>query len=368
MTGRQQQSPARIGRRRQLQAMATIGGVLLVTVVIFAIVYFFTGFIYQATGQPPPPFVANLINWVVGLLCCVAFFGTVGYLSRDRQWAEQLGVFKPIFDAMQRISQGDFNIQIENPYENNPLIIELTKNVNHMALELNQMEQMRQEFISNVSHELQSPLTAIRGFAQVLQNDQVSPAERHQYLAIIETESTRLSRLTDNLLKLAALDAEQSAVEPRSYRLDKQIRNLVLACEPQWAGKGLDLAVALDEVTIQADEDLLSQVWINLIHNSIKFTPDGGRLTLTLHQSGDQIRLTITDTGIGIAPDDQIHIFERFYKADKARSHATNSGSGLGLAIARKIVQLHHGTITVDSQHGQGTTFTVTLPAAQPQE
>jgi two-component system phosphate regulon sensor histidine kinase PhoR len=224
------------------------------------------------------------------------------------------------------------------------------------------MERMRQEFISNVSHELQSPLTAIRGFAQVLQNDQVSAADRRQYLAIIETESTRLSRLTENLLKLAALEAEPGTVAPQAYRLDKQIRNLILACEPQWAGKGLEMDVALDDVTIRADEDLLSQVWLNLLHNSIKFTPEGGRVTIALHQQGDQIRFQITDTGIGIAAEDQIHIFERFYKADRARTPATNGGSGLGLAIVRKIVELHHGTITVESQPGTGTTFTVTLP------
>lgn len=120
------------------------------------------------------------------------------------------------------------------------------------------MEQMRQEFISNVSHELQSPLTSICGFAQALQNEQTTVEERHRYLAIIETESTRLSRLTDNLLKLASLEAAHLKVEPTTYRLDKQIRRLILACEPQWTVKAIEMDVALEEVTITADEDLLS--------------------------------------------------------------------------------------------------------------
>lgn len=375
MMGRQQ-NPTRPGGRlppggsvrvtRQqlrIRTLGTMALVLLCLAGVFAATYFLTGWVYQAVGVQPPAFLAQMITSLLGIVFAILIMGTIGYIVRDRQWLSQLGVFQPIFDAMQRIAQGDFSIQIENAHEDNPLITELTKNVNYMALELNQMERMRQEFISNVSHELQSPLTSIRGFAQVLQNDQVSPADRHQYLAIIETESTRLSRLTENLLKLAALEAEQGTFEPKPYRLDKQLRNLILACEPQWTAKALDLEVTLDEVTIRADEDLLRQVWLNLIHNSIKFTPDGGRIRIALHQQGDRVCFTITDTGIGIAAEDQIHIFERFYKADKSRTHATNGGSGLGLAIVRKILDLHHGTITVASQPGTETTFVVSLPA-----
>ncbi len=347
----------------RIRTLGMMAFMLLCAGVVFAATYFLTAWVYQALGYQPSALLAQLLTSLLGLVFCGLILGIIGLVSRDRQWLSQLGVFQPIFDAMQRIAQGDFSIQIENAHEDNPLISELTKNVNYMALELNQMERMRQEFISNVSHELQSPLTSIRGFAQVLQNDQVSPEDRHQYLAIIETESTRLSRLTENLLKLAALEAEQGTFEPKPYRLDKQLRHLILACEPQWTAKALDLDVALDEVTIRGDEDLLRQVWLNLIHNSIKFTPDGGRIGITLCQQGDQIRFTIADTGIGIAAEDQIHIFERFYKADKARTHATNGGSGLGLAIVRKILDLHHGTITVESQPGTGTTFVVSLPA-----
>jgi signal transduction histidine kinase len=350
--------------RQRLQGLAALVAVLSFMALMFAVAYFLTAFTYQATGQQPPVFIVQMINSLLGLVLSIAIFGIAGYLMRSRQWAQQLSAFKPIFDAMQQIAQGDFSIRLENAFQDNPLITELTNNVNHMALELNQMERMRQEFISNVSHELQSPLTAIRGFAQVLQNDQVSAADRRQYLAIIETESTRLSRLTENLLKLAALEAEPGTVTPQTYRLDKQIRSLILACEPQWTAKGLEMEVVLNEVTIRADEDLLSQVWVNLLHNAIKFTPDGGKIRITLQPQDDQIRFTITDTGIGIAAEDQVHIFERFYKADRARTRATNGGSGLGLAIARRIVELHHGTITVESQPGSGTTFTVSLPAA----
>jgi signal transduction histidine kinase len=230
-----------------------------------------------------------------------------------------------------------------------------------MACELSQIETMRQEFVSNVSHEIQSPLTSIRGFAQALKNNDLSSEERQHYLTIIEAESMRLSRLSDNLLKLASLDAAQVKFETKTYRLDKQIRNLLLACEPQWLDKELDLNVFLQEVTITGDEDLLSQVWLNLIHNGIKFTRPGGKLCLNLNCAGDSIEFKITDTGIGISEEDQTHIFERFYKADKSRT-GLNGGSGLGLSITKKIVELHKGTIAVESYLGRGTTFLVSLP------
>jgi signal transduction histidine kinase len=265
-------------------------------------------------------------------------------------------------EAVDRIAQGDFSTRVQWHVDGDHPMAELARSVNHMAAELNQMEQMRQEFVSNVSHEIQSPLTSISGFARALQEDDLSPEARQHYLSIIQTESMRLSKLSDNLLELASLDSEQVRLEPRPYRLDKQIRALVLAREPQWTGKGLELDVALDEATlITADEDLLSQVWINLIHNSIKFTPPGGCIRIALQSQPGAVQVTIADTGIGIPAEDQPHIFERFYKADKSRRRA-DGGNGLGLSIVKKIVDLHHGTVSVDSQPGQPTCFTVVLP------
>jgi signal transduction histidine kinase len=140
------------------------------------------------------------------------------------------------------------------------------------------------------------------------------------------------------------------------------MRSLILACEPQWAGKRLEMDATLDEASITADEDLLSQVWINLIHNSIKYTPEGGCVRVDLHRRADRLEVSIADTGIGIALEDQPHIFERFYKADKSR-RASEGGNGLGLSIAKKVVEMHGGSIAVQSQPGAGATFVVKLPA-----
>jgi two-component system, OmpR family, phosphate regulon sensor histidine kinase PhoR len=330
--------------------------VLVFVTVMFTVAFFLTAFLYRVTGQNPPALVAQLINSFLGLFFAALILSAFSRFFR----IQQVQAFAPIIQALEKIAKGDFSIRLDNDHEDG-VLNGLVTSVNKMALELGQMENMRQEFISNVSHEIQSPLTSIRGFAQALENDQLSPEERHHYLSIIENESTRLSRITEDLLKLASLESDQVRFEPKPYRLDKQIRNLILACEPQWAGKRIDMDVSLEEVNIIADEDLLSQVWINLINNSIKFTPSGGSVHIGLRRHDGQIEFRISDTGIGIAAEDQAHVFERFYKADRSRTRSSG-GSGLGLSIARKTIEMHHGAIEVQSKLGAGTTFTVSLP------
>ena len=328
-------------------------------------VFFLTGLLYGAIGYAPPPFLVQVINSLLGLLVFVlmgiGFFSWIN--SRPDVRRKQLGVFEPIIEAMGRIAQGDFRVRLNPDAGANAFTSELAKSVNLMAEELNQMEHMRQEFISNVSHEIQSPLTSICGFARALHDEHLSVEERQHYLSIIETESMRLSRMTDNILRLASLEAGQMKLEMKPYRLDKQIRTLILACEPQWMSKTIEMDVALEEVEIFADEDLLSQVWSNLLHNSIKFTPQGGRVCVEVHRRDNWIEYRITDTGIGIPEEAQARVFERFYKADTSRERSSG-GSGLGLTIAKKIVELHQGTIGVTSQPGVGTAFIISLPMA----
>jgi two-component system phosphate regulon sensor histidine kinase PhoR len=331
----------------------------------FSVTFYLTRWMYTLIGLTPPALLIQVVNSLGGLVLTGLSIRVLFRLFRSRVVAGQMRVFGPIIEALQRVAQGDFSVRVDNILDrhsqNDGVISELVNNVNHMALELRQMEAMRQEFISNVSHEIQSPLTSIQGFARALQNDHLTPKERCHYLSIIETESTRLSRITDNLLRLASLEAKHVKFEPKPYRLDRQIRSLILACEPQWAAKEIDMDVSLDELEITADEDLLSQVWINLIANSIKFTPAHGRIGIALQRRGRSLVFKITDTGIGISEEDQAHIFERFYKADKSRTRSSDGGSGLGLSIAQKIVAMHAGTIAVESRLGAGTTFAVSL-------
>ncbi|UYP05655.1 sensor histidine kinase [Priestia megaterium] len=269
-------------------------------------------------------------------------------------------IIKPIkrlSTAMKVVGQGEYNVQVEHAA--NDEIGLLTKNFNQMTKELNKIETMRQEFIASVSHEIQSPLTSIRGFSAALKDDIVSEDKKIQYLNIIEKESTRLSQLSSNLLKLASLDSEHQTLMLQQYRLDEQIRHVVMALEPQWTKKNIEIDLDLSNVQIEADKDLLEQVWLNLVTNAIKYTPENGFVKISIHQKNEEIDVKIKDNGIGIAEEDQKYIFESFYKVDKSR---TLKGSGLGLAITKKIVRLHEGAVRVESKKEQGSIFTVTLP------
>lgn len=357
-------------RNPKVEGLIWFLSVLIFMTTMFTVVFFITGWVYQLTGITPPVLVVQLVNSIGGLVLTGLIISFIGLIFHSKIANGQMSLFKPIIDALERIAQGDFSARVDNDPDRggreNAVIGELVTSVNQMAAQLHQLEGMRQEFISNVSHELQSPLTSIRGFAHVLQSDDLSASDRQHYLRIIETESMRLSRLTDNLLKLASLEASQVKFEPKAYRLDKQLINLILANEPQWSRKNIEMDVALEEISITADEDLLSQVWINLLHNSIKFTPDGGQICVSLRQEAYTVLFKIEDTGIGISDEDRAHIFERFYKADKSRTRTDAGGSGLGLSITQKIVEMHHGVITVESLPDAGTTFHISLPLGSP--
>jgi two-component system phosphate regulon sensor histidine kinase PhoR len=274
---------------------------------------------------------------------------------------QQINSFMLLMDAMRRMAKGEFNITLDTDPRHMGQFGVLVKSFNEMAMELSQMETMRQEFISNVSHEFQSPLTSIGGFARALQSDDLPPDKRRHYLEIIEMEITRLSKLSDNLLKLTSLESNHHPFEPKVYHLDRQLRRIILSCEPQWQEKRLEMHIEMDEITITADEDLLNQVWINLLHNAVKFTPEGGTVRVRLTIDNDRIRTEVSDSGVGVPAHELPHLFDRFYKADKARNRA-GGGSGLGLSIVHKIVEMHGGDVTVSSITGEGTVFVVVLP------
>jgi two-component system, OmpR family, phosphate regulon sensor histidine kinase PhoR len=350
-------------KKRNPKLLGIAWAIILLVVVTGMITasFLLTAYIYKNTILNPPALVVQIVNSLVGLVLTGLMIGCGSAFARSKGWAPEMNLFGPIIEAMQKIAKGDFTIRLDDNYHGNEPVSALVQSVNNMAVELKQMEEMRQEFISNVSHEIQSPLTSIRGFARALQNDALRSEDRNHYLNIIETESMRLSKLSDNLLALASLESENPRFEPKPFRLDRQIRSLILACEPQWTNKAIDMNVAVEQVTITADEVLLSQVWINLIHNSIKFTPPGGSVCVDLQSHDGHVEFKIADTGIGIDAEDQAHIFERFFKADKSRDRS-KGGSGLGLSIAQKIVEMHHGTIAVESELGAGTTFMLCLP------
>ncbi|SHE94883.1 Signal transduction histidine kinase [Seinonella peptonophila] len=335
----------------------TIGliGLLLALSLLWALSFKITAYIYDLFAIQPHELVRQLINSLLGFFLFFFVIYLISRLGLDRQ-KDRLDLF---VNAIRQIAQGNFHIQL--PKTKNHMFIKLVESINDMAQRLGHMETMRQEFISNVSHEIQSPLTSIRGFARELKEGNLPPQEQKRYLEIIEIESKRLSNISENLLKLTSLESAEPPFEPNRYRLDQQIQSVILICEPQWLAKQLDINISLPKTVITADETLMSQVWMNLIHNSIKFTPNNGTIHISIESNVDSIQVIIQDSGIGMSREDQFHIFERFYKADRSRNRKT-AGSGLGLSIVKKIIELHQGKIEVQSQLKQGSTFVVTLP------
>lgn len=306
---------------------------------------------------------SNFLWTAVTLLLTLLVVGSILIMVAARYLVRPL---KLMTEAATRMSKGDFTVRLS--VKNGDELGELAAGMNRMALSLSQLEIMRQDFVSNVSHEMQSPLTSINGFAEALRSEEVTTSEKNHYINIIKQESTRLSRLSENLLNLASLDSEQHPFHPEPYRLDSQLRDVVLACEPHWLSKRQKVELLMEETIITADKDQLSQVWVNLLVNSMKFTPDEGVISFSLSEQDGFAIVRISDTGIGISEEDSERVFERFYKADASRERS-HGGSGLGLSIAQKIVDIHNGTIMLDAKVDglAGASFTVKLPLDQTQ-
>ncbi|MDQ8733816.1 HAMP domain-containing sensor histidine kinase [Paenibacillus sp. LHD-38] len=305
---------------------------------------------------------SNFIWTAVTLLVTLLVVGCVLILVAARYLVRPL---KMMTNAAKRMSEGDFSVRL--PARRGDELGELAEGMNKMALSLSQLEMMRQDFVSNVSHEIQSPLTSIGGFAEALRSEEVTEAERDRYISIIKQESMRLSRLSENLLNLASLDSQQHPFHPQPYRLDRQLRDVVLACEPQWIAKRQTVELLMEETVITADRDQLNQVWMNLLANSMKFTPEDGKISFSLTGQDGFAVVRISDTGIGISEEDRERVFERFYKGDVSRDRS-QGGSGLGLSIAQTIAHIHGGSIMLDPGADQlkGASFIIRLPFTPP--
>lgn len=335
---------------------------LLILSVFWTLAYFLMAFLFQKFNITLTPFMSQLTTSIVGFLLFAVSMVIISVITRRRGDGRKM-FMSPVIEAMEQISRGNYNVHVpklsghenrDHPFD------EIVNHLNKMAKDLGEMEEMRQQFVSNVSHEIQSPLTSIKGFAVALQSDNISEDQKRRYLKIIEKESERLSNLSDNLLKLTTLESTESLIDQEKYRLDEQIRNIVLATEPQWEKKKQVMNLHLPYTEIVAEKELLDQVWMNLINNAIKFTPEGGIITLEISQQNEKISVNIRDTGIGISKEAQAHLYERFYKADKSRTREAG-GNGLGLSIVKKIIDMHNGEIKISSEENQGTEICIEL-------
>lgn len=288
------------------------------------------------------------INFIIIIFTGVVMFSVLAKTIVSR--------IKILTIASKEVESGNFKINIDAKGKDE--ISKLTKNFNSMVKKIRKTEKMRQEFVANVSHEIQSPITSIMGFSTLLQSDYLDDEDKKSYAKIIEEESRRLSKLSENLLKLTSLDNEQNIIKKSDFYLDEQIRKVILMMENQWSKKNINFNINLPKTKIYADKDLLEQVWINLINNAIKFSYENNSIDINIENVENKIKISIRDYGSGISYDKTEKIFDRFYQADESRKI---EGSGLGLSIAKKIIDIHNGRILVNSRIDEGTQFTVII-------
>lgn len=270
---------------------------------------------------------------------------------------------KRLTRATDELEQGHYDVSVDTARRDE--IGELARRFTRMSRTLKQVDTMRKQFVANVSHEIQSPLTSIRGLAQQLRDRPLPPEEEKKYLNIIAEESDRLSSLSRQLLTLASLERGTETLKRRDFRLDEQLREVIIRMEPDWSAKRIELDLNLEHTVVSGDPGLLYQVWANIFGNAVKFTGEGGtiRLTCKYDEAEDCIAVEVEDTGVGIRDQDIPYIFDRFYKSETG-SGRSRSGTGLGLSIARRIAELHSGTIAVKSAPDRGSCFTIKLPRA----
>lgn len=262
-----------------------------------------------------------------------------------------------IENAFDELSRGNFNVKIP---ENQKIaeIREMAQKFNAMAYDLSHIETLRNDFVANVSHEFKTPISAIEGYATLLQNPNLSHEKHERYVEKILDNSRRLSNMSGNILLLSKLENQETLPDCSEYRLDEQIRQCVLTLEKKWSQKQIEFDIDLYNKYYYGSQPLLDQVWINILDNAIKHSPACGCIKINMTESNGEIYVRISDEGDGMSDEVMKHIFEKFYQGDSSHK---SEGNGLGLALVKRIMDLCHGTVTVKSKIGKGTEFKVTL-------
>ena len=300
----------------------------------------------------------------VGLPSVLKFFFytslIVGFLLAAASGKATLRPVYRIIDQLDRLANGDFQTRLHfgKPISEHPTFRQVEQSFNRAAEELEHTEMLRSDFINNFSHEFKTPIVSIAGFAKLLRRGNLSDEQKEEYLAVIEEESLRLSAMATNVLNLTKVESQTILTDVTTFNLSEQIRSAVLLLADKWSAKNLYMDLQFGEYTIQANEELLKQIWINLLDNAVKFSEVNGRVAVTIRQNEKNTTVAVSNFGKDIPPDSIAHIFNKFYQADE--SHST-AGNGIGLAIVQKVCQLHRGSVAVESENGM-TTFTVTLP------
>ena len=339
--------------RRELRTFGWTAAVLFLSIgfVVTVSLLFFLRSI-ELTGEQvreaaPATFVLVLVITAV----FIAGYGVVRYATIIRP-------LKKINATLDNIARGDFSERLSEDGAYGSFAL-LAGNVNRMTDELASSALMKTDFISNVSHEMKTPLAVISNYGTLLQAERISDEERMEYAKAVASAARRMSELITNVLRLNRLESQQLEAKKERFDLSAQLGECLLGFESVWEEKRIELDADIpDDIQIDSDEELLGLVWNNLLSNAFKFTDDGGRVGVSLSESGSSVTVKITDTGCGIDAETGKHIFEKFYQGDT--SHATQ-GNGLGLALVKQVIDLVGGEISVASSFGEGSAFTVRI-------
>lgn len=301
----------------------------------------------------------TLDTWLVLVLMMVAS-ALIGYVLVFLLSKFPLSPINRLINGMNRLAAGDFKTRLSfgGVFYNNSTFIEIQDSFNRLAAELESTEMLRGDFVNNFSHEFKTPIVSIAGFARLLLREDLSEEERRQYLEVIENESRRLATMATSVLNLTKLENQNILSNITEFNLSEQIRSAALVLEPKWSAKGVELDMELEEYMISAEQQLLEQVWINLIDNAVKFSADGGRVEIVVCDVGSSLEVRVSNEGEEIPPEKRERLFSKFYQADEAH---TTQGSGIGLAIVRRVLELHGASVRVECAEGK-ITFVVTLP------
>jgi len=341
-------------KRPHIHLLLYFAAIIFVIMLITAFVMICLAFAMYHFGFLPDHKNNNPLIPIVLLLFISVIIGTVISFFVAGKILQPITGFG---EVSAEVAKGNFSIRIADSSKI-PEIQEFISNFNLMVRELGSIETLRDDFVSNISHEFKTPIAAIEGYVTLLQDSTLSDNERTEYTQMVIESARQLSTLSGNILSLSKLDNQEVLLQKKPFRLDEQIREAILLLENEWGEKNLDLQVDLTKLTYTGDANLLLLVWRNLIENAVKFTPDGGTISVLLYSENSDICVKIADTGCGMSPEVCQHVFDKFYQADTARM---TSGNGLGLALVQRIVELHNGSVTVISEPLKGTAFTVQL-------
>ena len=344
-------------KRRMRTLFRRIFGLLIGALTIMGIAYacimaILEGGSIKETGIVEPRTGLIVIAVLLSLLLITQII-TALWMKRITRPAEHIS------SVVSKVAQGEFQERVDTTGFKEEMLF-LGEDINTMIEELNSIEVMRSDFVSNVSHEFRAPLSAISGYVTLLSDPKITEEQQNQYFDYLKEATRELSSLVDNVLKLSRLQSQNIISQPQNFYLDEQLRRAVLMFERQWSEKNLELELELPECEYFGSEELLSQVWVNLIGNAVKFTPQDGKISVSIDDTQeDIISVKVEDSGEGMTEETKRHIFEKFYQGDSSRK---SQGNGLGLALVKTICNLTDAQIQVESEPGKGSCFTVSLP------